>query len=116
MDARAASIIQIIRANLESVKRDRSTISYAIATHEDSDAFILALTFAARNMPDEVVWCLEDSITDFIRYVGDGAAATVLPARLPAQLECTPGPCAARVHHDPDTALSASDWPWPVTP
>ncbi len=68
MQALAVEVIQIIRADPDTVRRDCSTISYMIATHEDSDAFVLALTYAARNMPDEVVWCLEICITDVVRY------------------------------------------------
>jgi hypothetical protein len=68
MQALAVEVIQIIRADPATVRRDCSTISLMIATHEDSDAFVLALAYAARNMPDEVVWCLDICITDVVQY------------------------------------------------
>jgi hypothetical protein len=51
------------------------TISYLIATHEDSDAFVLALTYAARNMPDEVLTNLHICITDVDRYANFSVTA-----------------------------------------
>ncbi len=68
MQALAVEVIQIIRADPDSVRRDCMTISYLIDTHEDSDAFVLALTYAVRNMPVEVLSCLDICITDVARY------------------------------------------------
>ena len=75
MQALAVEVIQFIRADPDSVRRDCRTISYLIATHEDSDAFVLALTYAARNMPDEVLSSLQDCIHDVDRYANFSVTA-----------------------------------------
>ncbi len=68
MQAEAFGIIQIIRADPGLMTRTSTTISYMISTHADSDAFVLALAYAARNMSHEVVLCLDICITEVARY------------------------------------------------
>ena len=68
MQALSVKVIQLMRADPDSVKRDSLPISLMIATHEDSDAFVLALAYAARNMSDEVVSCLDICITEVARH------------------------------------------------
>ena len=43
-------------------------ISYLITTHADSNAFVLALAYAARNMSDEALEALDSCITRVALY------------------------------------------------
>ena len=68
MQALSVKVIQLMRADPDSVKRDSLPISLMIATHEDSDAFVLALAYAARNMSDEALEALDSCITRVALY------------------------------------------------
>jgi hypothetical protein len=81
MQAQVVEIIQLIRADPASVKRNGMAISYLITTHEDSDAFVLALTYAARNMTAEMLDSLDSCITRVTRYQNFSVHAHLRPIR-----------------------------------
>ncbi len=68
MQALVVQIIQLIRADPASVSRNGMGISYLITTHADSNAFVLALAYAARNMSDEALEALDSCITRVALY------------------------------------------------
>ena len=68
MQAEVFQIIQLIRADPASVSRNGMGISLMIARHEDSDAFVLALAYAARNMSHEALEALDSCITRVALY------------------------------------------------
>ena len=68
MQAEVFQIIQLIRADPASVSRNGMGISYLITTHADSDAFVLALAYAARHVSDEVLAYLDICITQVPRH------------------------------------------------
>jgi hypothetical protein len=81
MQALVVQIIQLIRADPASVKRNGMAISYLITTHADSDAFVLALTYAARNMSEEALEALDSCITRVPRYRNFSVHARLRPIR-----------------------------------
>ena len=69
MQARAAAIVQSVRDDpVDYYQRYGISLSHAIATHADPDAFLQALVHAARHDNYNVVYCLQDCIQDVTGY------------------------------------------------